>query len=376
MQLRIALRNLLYDGRRFAASVAGVSFSVMLVLVQLGLFAGLAANASQVIDRAPGDVWITGRRTGNFQWGQPIPHRTLSVARSTPGVAWAEELIAGWTQLRHPEGGMQQLEVVGFDPHSRVGAPWNVVRGDLRRLSVPGRIVLDRSAMGKVGAFAVGADREMLGHRVRIAAVTEGITSFTTVPLVFASLATARALTGYVGPDETVYVVAAVAPGASAAGTIAALRHRLPYLDVFARAEFSARTRRYWMFETGMGIGFLLTSALAVAVGTVIVSQAIYAATSEHLAEYGTLKAIGMSGPRLALVVVGQGLVAGLAGALPGALVGALVVQAIRRRGLEAILTPELTMITVLASLATCMAAAATSVRRVQRLEAAMVFRV
>jgi putative ABC transport system permease protein len=375
MSLRIAVRNLLYDGRRFLASVVGVSFSVVLVLVQLGLFAGLAANASQVIDRASGDVWITGRHTGNFQWGQPIPRRTLSVARSTPGVAWAEELIAGWTQLRHPEGGMQQLEVVGFDPVSRVGAPWNVVRGDLGMLAIPGRIVLDRSAMAKVGAFEIGTDREMLGHRVRVAALTAGITSFTTVPLVFASLATARAITGYIEPDETVYVVAGIARDASVPATVAALRRRLPHLDVFARAAFSARTRRYWMFETGMGVGFLLTSALAVAVGTVIVSQAIYAATSEHLAEYGTLKAIGMSGSRLALVVVAQGLVAGLAGAVPGALVGAVVVQAIRRRGLEAVLTPELAIATVVASLVTCMAAAVTSVRRVQRLEAAMVFR-
>ena len=51
MLLRIARRNLLYDKRRFAASLAGVCFSVQLVIVQLGLFAGLAANASQVIDR-------------------------------------------------------------------------------------------------------------------------------------------------------------------------------------------------------------------------------------------------------------------------------------------------------------------------------------
>ena len=41
----------------------------------------------------------------------------------------------------------------------------------------------------------------------------EGITSFTTVPFVFASRDTARSLTGYIGPDDTVYVVAGLAPG-------------------------------------------------------------------------------------------------------------------------------------------------------------------
>ena len=375
MLARIARRNLLHDRRRFAASAAGVCFSVTLVLVQLGLFAGLAANASQVIDRSAGDVWITGRNTGNFQWGQQIPRRTLSVARGTPGVAWAREVITGWTQLRHPDGGMQQLEVVGFDPVSRVGAPWNVVAGSLDELSIPGRIALDGSSMGKVGPFRLGDYREMLERRVRIVAVTEGITSFTTVPFVFASLDTARALTGYIGPDDTVYVVAGLESGASREATIAELRHRLPHVDVFTRQAFSARTQRYWMFETGMGIGFLLTSALAIAVGAVIVSQAIYAATSEHFPEYGTLKAMGMSNRSLAAVVVGQGVVAGLAGSLPGSLIGALVIGAIRRRGLEAILTPRLTAITIVAALVTAAFAAATSVKRVWKLEPALVFR-
>jgi putative ABC transport system permease protein len=375
MLLRIARRNLLYDRRRFAASVAGVCFSVMLVLVQLGLFTGLAMNASQVIDHNPGDVWITGRLTRNFQWGQPIPRRTLVVARGTPGVAWAEELIVGWTQVKHPDGGMQQLEVVGFDPASRVGAPWSVVAGSLEELAIPGRIVLDRTAAAKVGPFALHDYREAFERRLRVAAITDGITSFTTVPFVFGSLATVRMMTGYVGPDETVYVVAGLEPGASPAAAIAALRARLPNVDVFPRAEFSGRTRRYWMFETGMGIGFLLTSALAVAVGTVIVGQTIYAATNEHVGEYGTLKAIGMSDAALAAVVVGQGIIAGGVGSVPGSALGVLVVKVIRSHGLEAVLDPGLIGVTLLGALLTCGLAAAGSVRRVLRLEPALVFR-
>ena len=375
MLSRLARNNLLYDWRRFLAAAAGVCFSVILVLVQLGLFIGLARNASQVIDRSPGDIWIVGRNTGNFQWGMPIPHRTLAVARSTPGIAWARELVVGWTWVRHPDGGQQQLEVIGFDLASRVGAPWNVVAGDLDALAIPARVALDRSAMAKIGPFGLDHYRESQGRRVRIAAITDGITSFTTVPLVFTSLDTARGLCGYIGPDETVYVVAGVAGGADVGATIGALGTRLPDVDVFARETFSGRTRRYWMFETGMGIGFLLTSLLAITVGTVIVSQAIYAATSEHLPEYGTLKALGTSDRHLALLVVRQGCFAGIAGALPGAVLGALVVHAIQQHGLEAILTPLLTALTVLGAVFASATAAATSVARVWRLEPAMVFR-
>lgn len=375
MLTRIARRNLLHNRRRFLASVAGVSFSVTLVIVQLGLFAGLAANASQVIDKSPGDVWVTGRNTGNFQWGQPIPRRTLDVVRSTAGVAWAHELIAAWTQLRHRDGGLQQLELVGFDPRSRVGAPWNVVAGRLDDLSVPGRVVLDRTATGKLGDFALGDDVEVANRRLRVAAVTEGITNFTTAPFAFTSLDTARSLTTYLRADDTVYVVAGLASRSQAEATQAALRRRLPHLDVSSRDAFSARTRRYWMFETGMGIGFLLTSGLAIAVGTVIVSQTIFAATSEHLAEYATLKAMGAANGSLARVVLVQGFVAGTVGCLPGCLLGAAVVYAIRARGLAAVVTPELVGLTIVAALATCALAALGSVRRLWKLEPALVFR-
>jgi putative ABC transport system permease protein len=375
MLTRIARRNLLYDRRRFVAIAAGVCFSVALVLVQLGLFAGLAENASQVIDHTPGDVWVMARNTGNFQWGQLMPRRTLSLVRSTPGVAWARDIVVGWTQLRHPDGGMQQLEVIGFDTAARVGAPWRVVAGTLDELAIPDRVAFDASAMEKVGAFRLAEHREIRDKRVRVAAITEGITSFTTVPFVFTSLATARALTGYVGPDDTVYVVAGLAPGASRTATIAALRTRLRHLDVLSREAFSTRTRRYWMFETGMGIGFLLTSSLAIAVGTVIVSQAIYAATNEHFSEYGTLKAMGMSNRHLAAIVVAQGLISGAVGALPGCLLGALVVASARARGLEAIFAPRLVVATVVVAWLACALAAATSVRRVWKLEPALVFR-
>ncbi len=375
MLTRIARRNLFYDRRRFVAIAAGVCFSVALVLVQLGLFAGLAENASQVVDHTPGDIWVMARNTGNFQWGQLMPRRTLSVVRSTPGVMWAREIVVGWTQLRHPDGGMQQLEVIGFDPTARVGAPWSVVDGTLDELAIPGRIALDRSAMEKVGAFRVGDHREIRDQRVRIAALSEGITSFTTVPFVFTSLGTARALAGYIGPDDTIYVVAGLEPGASKTAIVAALRARLRHLDVLSRERFSLRTRRYWMFETGMGIGFLLTSSLAIAVGSVIVSQAIYAATNEHFAEYGTLKAMGMSNASLAAVVIVQGLIAGAVGALPGCVLGAVVAASARARGLEAIFAPRLVAATVVVAWLACALAAATSVRRVWSLEPALVFR-
>ena len=68
---------------------------------------------------------------------------------------------------------------------------------------------------------------------------------------------------------------------------------RLRDVDVFTTAEFSARTTRYWMFGTGAGVTVIMAAVLGLLVGVVVVAQTIYAATIDHIREFGTLKAMG-----------------------------------------------------------------------------------
>src|ERR1700758_4873777 len=51
--LKLAARNLLYDKLRFAATVIGIVFSIVLVTVQLGLFVSFERTVTIMIDHAP-----------------------------------------------------------------------------------------------------------------------------------------------------------------------------------------------------------------------------------------------------------------------------------------------------------------------------------
>jgi putative ABC transport system permease protein len=55
----LALKTLLHDKIRFAITVSGVAFAVMLIVVQAGLFLGLLEKATITIDRMDADIWIT-----------------------------------------------------------------------------------------------------------------------------------------------------------------------------------------------------------------------------------------------------------------------------------------------------------------------------
>ena len=58
----IASRNLFQDRLRFVASLIGIVLSVVLVMVQMGLYSGFSRLVTTMIDHASTDLWILDSR--------------------------------------------------------------------------------------------------------------------------------------------------------------------------------------------------------------------------------------------------------------------------------------------------------------------------
>ena len=113
--LRIALKNLLHDKTQFAVAVVGVSFSVILMAGQIGVFLDFMENSALMIDNIDADIWITSRNSRNFDFSQPLPERKLNLALRVKGVASGEKLIFGWTTIRNPDGGSESVGLLAKD---------------------------------------------------------------------------------------------------------------------------------------------------------------------------------------------------------------------------------------------------------------------
>ena len=111
----LALKMLLDDKARFAATVLGVGFAAALVLVQVGLFFGLLENASITIDRLDADLWITARNTPNVDFGNPFPDSYVQRVRSVPGVARADNLIVWYAIVALPTGAKESVVYYGLE---------------------------------------------------------------------------------------------------------------------------------------------------------------------------------------------------------------------------------------------------------------------
>ena len=115
----LARKILLHDRIKFAVAAAGVSISVMMVLVQIGLYLGFMQNASNLIDHSKADVWVMGEANENFDFAAPIDERSYYRVVSTPGVAYAERMILAFGQFRLADGGTQGVQVVGLEHDAR-----------------------------------------------------------------------------------------------------------------------------------------------------------------------------------------------------------------------------------------------------------------
>src|SRR4029077_4271027 len=157
--------------------------------------------------------------------------------------------LAGWGS---PGGSSTPVFVVGSDLRAGGLEPWNLIEGRVESLSTPNAVAVDRTYFDRLGISGLGAQAEIRQQSVRVAAVTNGIRSFTTTPYVFMDIDRARAHTG-VPTGKATYFLVRVAEGANKIDVRQKLRATLSGVEVLSTPEFRERSRQFWLFGTGAG---------------------------------------------------------------------------------------------------------------------------
>ncbi len=147
-------------------------------------------------------------------------------------------------------------------------------------------------------------------------------------------------------------------------------------ITMFIRAaDWASRSRGYWIESTGLGLTLFLTVALGALVGVVIVAQTLYASTSEHLTEFGTVKALGGGNLTVYGVIAEQASFAAVLGFAVALAIACGLVPLLHRLDMKMIVSPKLAVLVLLGTQVLCLGAAILSFRKVAALDPAIVFR-
>lgn len=370
----LARRNLFHDKVRLTVTLTGIVFAVVLIVVELGLFVGFTETTSSLVDHSGADLWVTSKHVPYVELGAPFSERKLYQVKAVPGVKEADKFINRWTEWKRPDGRRESVQIVGFNPESGLGGPWNLVQGSVEDLKVPDSIIVDDVYKQKLGVTRVGEVFEINGHRARVVGFTHGIRAFTTSPYVFTTFKRAQDF-GRVQADQTIYVLVKTEPGADVNQVRREILARVKNVEVHTRPQFSRMTQVYWMFTTGAGVAVLLAAVLGLVVGFVVVAQTIYATTVDHLREFGTLKAMGAPNSYVYKVIIQQAALSAVMGYVVGMFVSFFVVRASQHGGAAILLPWPMAVGMFFLTLLMCVGAATVSINKVTRLDPAMVFK-
>jgi putative ABC transport system permease protein len=371
--LRLASRNLFQDRPRFVGNILGIAVSIVLVMVQMGLLLGFARMITTMVQHASADLWVVAHGTNSFEDAALIDEYERFRALSVSGVTEVVPIVTGFAQWLPPTGAKTPVFIVGSDLRSAGLQPWNLIEGDVRALSVPDAVAVDRSYSDRLGTTTYGAAVEIGGQRGRILAVTNGIRSFTTTPYLFTSFNRARGYTN-IPAGKATFLLLRVSPAANLEAVKAQLRARLSDVDVLTPDEFSRRSRSFWLFGTGAGAALLAGALLASLAGTVIVAQTLYASTKDHLDEFATLRAIGASGSYLRLVIALQAVISAVIGFVVALAISAGVAKMTVDAALPVVMTPELTAGLFALTVIMCLVSGFSSIIKVMRVDPVTVF--
>ena len=372
----LARRNLFHDRIRFAVTLTGVVFALVLIIIQFGLFLGFATTTSNNIDHSRADLWVVFHGVGYFDTSREFSERKFYQVLATPGVQQAEKYMQGFANWKRPDGRMENIQIIGFRPGSGLGEPWNIVEGNVQDTKKEDSVIVDDVYKDKLGVFKIGDRVEIGQRRARIVGFTHGIRSFTTSPFVYTTFKNSLNYTNPVSKEgDLSYILVKATPGVSPNELKRTLLERVSDVDIYTTSEFSKRTQFYWMFTTGAGLAVLTAALMGLIVGVAVVAQTIYAATMDHIREYGTLKAIGATNAYLYRVLIEQAVLSAVLGYMLAMVVAYFVVQASEKGGAVILMPPSMQVGMFFLAIFMCIAAALVSINKVTRLDPAMVFK-
>ncbi|MBI3956904.1 MAG: ABC transporter permease [Candidatus Kerfeldbacteria bacterium] len=306
----IAWKNLSRERGRFALSVFGVTFAVLLVLLLGGLYQGWQYRITEYIESAKADLWVGQEGAVDMSHSVSLlPENTETALQSIVGVREVYPFVG--RRIVFPfEGREEHLSVVGYDPSTGIGGPVRLVEG---RKNLQGReLIIDR-VFAKETGLAVGDTLTLIGGESwTVAGIAEGGNQVL-YTFAFGQIDEVRRLLAMSGLVN--YFIVQTEPGADRASVASSIEQQLP-VQATGNGDFVEENKKI-ITETFLPIVAVLL-IIAFAIGAAIVGLTIYTATVEKASEYGVLKAVGFTGRNLYTIVLTQSLIASLLGYVIG----------------------------------------------------------
>jgi putative ABC transport system permease protein len=380
----IAIKMLVGDRAKYLGIIMGITFASLLITQQLAIFNGLMSRTyGAITDLGLPDIWVMDPKVQFIDDVKPLQDTELYRVRGIEGVQWAVPLYKGLLKARLESGEFQTCNVIGLDDSTLIGGPPEMAQGRLADLRRADAVIVDeigartklahRDRDGKPIPLKIGDTLELNDHRAIVVGFCKVSRTFQSQPVVYTTYTRATTF----APRERKllsFVLVKADPGVNPQ-TLCARIHDTTGLLALTSQGFKDRTYDYFMKNTGIPVNFGIAVILGFIVGTAIAGQTFYNFTLDNLRHFGALKAMGASNPLLLRMILLQSVVVGLVGYGLGVGAASLIGYLTGDTELAFKLPMWLLGFTGVVVLIICALASLISMRKVMKLEPAVVFK-
>ncbi len=382
MRIPIGLQQLRHRPLRLVVALAGIGFAVLLIMMQLGFRSALFESAVRFHERFHYDIALFSTDSIFIVRPQPFSIRRLYQTLGDENVIDVSPVYIFPAVWKNPwNNNRRGINAIGINPEDSLldteGFEKN--RQLLRQQDV---VLFDAASRPEFGPVANEmADRKILTTEVNdreidVVGLFKMGTSFGIDGSIITSTDNWLRLFPDRSRDDIHLGLISLVEGADTVAVKDRLRAYLPKdVLVMTKPEFIQREVTYWNSATPIGYIFAFGAVMGFVVGAIIVYQILFADVSEHLNEYGTLRALGYSNRFVSGIVIQQAAALGILGYIPGmALVYWLYAKAAGATHLPLYITFDRAATVFVMTLTMCAISALLALRKVRRLDPAEVF--
>ena len=382
----IALKMLMGDRGKYLGIIMGLTFASLIMTQQPAIFVGLMMRTfSFISDLGLPDIWVMDPKVQFVDDIKPLQDTKLYRVRGVSGVKWAMPLYKGLLKARLDNGTFQTCNVIGLDDATLIGGPPVMLVGNLKDLRRSDGVIVDIDGAtdklakppmvpgGKPTPLKIGDTLELNDNRAIVVGIAKTTKTFQSQPVIYTTYSRA---VRYAPRERKMlsFVLVKAMPGQDIPTLTRRIR-KATGLAAYSRKEFIDLTWNYFMKNTGIPITFGTSVALGFIVGAAIAGQTFYNFTLENLRQFGVLKAMGASNWTLLRMILLQAILVGSIGYGLGVGLTALFGYATRNTILAFKFPWQLLAFGGAGVTLICIFAAIISIRKVIKLEPAIVFK-
>ncbi len=375
----LALKMLMGDRAKYIMLVGGLTFAALLMTQQNAVFQGLLSWTTSHLRNMRASIWVVEAHVDYANETKPLRDTDVNRVRSVKGVDFAVPMYQGILKAKDSDGADKQIMLIGLHGATLFGRPPQMLAGSLQQLRLPNTVVIDELGVQRLTAkskrtIRIGDTFEINDREARIVGICRTERHFFGYPYVFSSYD--QALQYAPRQRKMLSVILAEPKPGAAISDVALAIQRETGLKAYTSEEFAKVTVEYIWKNTGIPMSFMTTIILGFIVGVAVSGQTFFSFVLENLRHLGALKAMGASTWTLSRMLLLQAFTVGTIGYGMGVGLAALFGFAVLPVGQPPFLLEAGSMIkTAVAIVIMCCFSALLGIRKVARLEPAIVFR-